>query len=121
LTTEVCVIPPTYRLVRIFANLIVKPQDDLAQVKSAVEQNLTNYFHPLTGGDVGLGWEFGGTIFYSSVYQVILQTPGVARIDNNQLEIFLDGEVQPFCRDVPLDSGELLFSEGHEISVKYAR
>jgi hypothetical protein len=68
-----------------------------------------------------LGWEFGATIFYSSVYQIILQTPGVGRIDNNQLEIFLDGEAQPFCRDVPLEPGELLFSEGHEISVKYAR
>jgi predicted phage baseplate assembly protein len=121
LTAEVCVIPPTYRQVRIKADLIVRPQDDLAAVKTAVEDGLTTYFHPLTGGEEGLGWEFGGTIFYSNVYQAILQTPGVERIDNNQLEIFLDGEAQPFCRDVPLAAGELLFSEGHEISVRYGR
>jgi predicted phage baseplate assembly protein len=120
LTTEVCVIPPTYRLVEVKASLIVRPQDDLLAVKTAVEQTLTEYFHPLVGGDEGLGWPFGETIFYSNVYQAILQTPGVDRIDNNQLEIYLDNEVQPFCRDVPLDEGDLLYSEGHEISVKYA-
>ncbi len=121
LTTEVCVIPPAYRLVKVKANLIVLPQSDQGEVKTAVENALTTYFHPLTGGDEKLGWEFGGTIFYSNVYQVILQTPGVGRIDNNQLELFLDGEAQPFCRDVPLEPGELLYSEGHEISVQYAR
>lgn len=119
LTTEVYVIPPSYRLVKISADIVALPSADLASVKREVEARLTRYFHPLTGGEDGLGWPFGGTIFYSRVYATILQVEGVDRIDNNQLEIFLDGEAQAFCRDAPLEEGELLYSEEHDIRVTY--
>ncbi|MCA9873032.1 MAG: putative baseplate assembly protein, partial [Anaerolineales bacterium] len=121
LTTEVYVVPPVYRKVKIEAQLIARPQADLAEVKQAVESALTTLFHPLRGGDDGLGWEFGRTIFYSEVYRIILQVSGVDRIDNNQLVIWLDDEAQPFCRDVPLDPGDLLYSDAHDITVAYAR
>lgn len=121
LTAEVYVVPPVYRQVTIAAEVIVRPQDDLGAVRRAVEESLIAYFHPLTGGDEGLGWPFGQTIYFSRVYQRILQTPGVDRIDNNQLEIFLDNVAQGFCRDAPLpEQGDLLYSEEHEISVRYA-
>jgi hypothetical protein len=121
LTTEVYVVPPVYRKIHIEAQIIARPQADLAQVKQAVETNLTTFFHPLNGGDEGLGWEFGRTIFYSEVYRIILQSSGVDRIDNNQLVILLDDEAQPFCRDVPLNLGELLYSGTHDITVAYTR
>lgn len=121
LTSEVYVVPPVYHKVKIEAQIIVRAQADLAEVKHAVETNLTTFFHPLYGGEDGLGWEFGQSIFYSEVYRIILQTSGVDRIDNNQMVIWLDDEAQPFCRDVPLDVGELLYSDGHDITVAYAR
>ena len=86
-----------------------------------MENALTTFFHPLRGGDDGLGWEFGRTIFYSEVYRIILQVSGVDRIDNNQLVIWLDDEAQPFCRDVPLDTGDLLYSDAHDVTAAYAR
>jgi len=118
LTTEIYVIPPTYRQVTVEADVVARPDADLAAVRRAVEENLTTYFHPLRGGD-GDGWPFGQTIYYSTVYQTILQTEGVERIDNNQLDIYLDGERQPFCRDVPLEEGDLLSSDGHRLNVTY--
>lgn len=121
LTTEVYVVPPVYRKVAIEAQIIARPQSDLAEVKQAVENALTTFFHPLRGGDDGLGWEFGRTIFYSEVYRIILQVSGVDRIDNNQLVIWLDDEAQPFCRDVPLDPGDLLYSVAHDVTAAYAR
>ena len=65
------------------------------------------------------GWPFGGTLFYSDIYRVILQIPGVARLLDNQLDIWLDKERQAFCRDVPLSDGELTYSLGHQIDVSY--
>jgi hypothetical protein len=120
-TTEVFVVPPTYREVRIKTSIIAQPQADLATVKQAVEENLVTFFHPLTGGDDGQGWEFGYTIYYSQVYRIIIQTDGVDRIDDNDLTIYLDGVRQELCRDVAINQGELLFSGEHEISVNYDR
>jgi predicted phage baseplate assembly protein len=119
LTTEVFVIPPTYRKVKIAADIIAQPGADLAAVKTAVETSLGQYLHPLKGGDDGQGWPFGLTVFYSRIYQVILRSEGVDRIENNQLEIYLDDEAQPFCRDVEIDTGELVYSEEHDIRVSY--
>ncbi|MFQ5857420.1 MAG: putative baseplate assembly protein [Anaerolineae bacterium] len=120
LTSEVYVVPPTYHKVRIEADIVARPEADLAEVKRGVEERLTQYFHPLKGGEAGTGWEFGRDIFYSEVYRVVLQTPGVDRIENNELFIWLDDERQPFCRDVPIEPGELLYSEGHDIRVAYS-
>jgi predicted phage baseplate assembly protein len=119
LTSEVYITPPTYRKIQIEADIIAKPEADLSEIKRGVEEGLTNYFHPLKGGAAGTGWEFGGEIFYSDVYRIVIQTPGVARIRDNQLVIFLDDERQTFCRDVQINQGELLYSTGHDIKVAY--
>jgi predicted phage baseplate assembly protein len=118
LTSEVYVVAPTYRLVLIEATIVVSPDFDLSVVKLAVEQALTTWFDPLKGGADGTGWPFGGTIYYSDVYRAILQ-PGVARLQNNQLVVWLDNQRQAFCRDVPINDGELVYSQGHTITVTY--
>lgn len=118
-TCEVHVAPPRYRSISIEARLVVMPQHDLAVVQPAVEAALTAYFHPLTGGEGGLGWPFGRSVHYSDVYRVVLGVPGVDRIDDNQLVIWLDDVRGDFCRDVPLEPGELLTSSLHDIQVRY--
>jgi Baseplate J-like protein len=121
ITSEVFVIPPAYRKVRIEADVIAKADADLAEVRGDVDGNLTRLFHPLRGGLDGTGWEFGGTIFYSEICRVILQTPGVRRIKDNNLIVWIDDERQQLCRDVPLRPRDLLFSEGHDVRVVYDR
>jgi predicted phage baseplate assembly protein len=118
-TCEVHVAPPRYRRIAIEARLVVKPQDDLAVVQPAVEAALTAYFHPLTGGEDGGGWPFGRSVYYSDVYRVVLGVPGVDRIDDNQLVVWLDDVRGDFCRDVPIAPGELLTSDLHDIQVRY--
>ena len=119
LTSEVYVVAPTYRLVLVEATIVVNPDSDLSVVKKGVEQALTLWFDPLKGGADSTGWPFGGTIFYSDVYRVVLTVPGVARLQDNQLNIWLDNQRQPFCRDVPINSGELVYSTGQTITVTY--
>jgi hypothetical protein len=119
LTSEVYVVAPTYRLVLIEANIVVTPDSDLSEVKNNVVSALTQFFHPLTGWTDGQGWPFGGTIFYSDVYRVILSVQGVSRLQDSQLVIWLDNQRQTFCRDVPIGNGELLYTLRNQISVTY--
>ncbi len=122
LTSEVYVIGPVYRKVKISAQVVASNSADLATVKNLVLASLTTFFHPLLGGNDGTGWPFGGEMYYSDVYRNIIKIPGVQRIQDNQLLIYLDGQLQTFCRDVPINPGELLYSDpqGHDIQVFYA-
>ena len=121
LTCEVYVVGPVYRKVKVEVQLIVDNGSDLATVQNAVVAALDTFFSPLAGGEDGTGWPFGGEIYYSDLYRVILDTPGVERIQDNQLLIVLDDQMQQFCRDVSLNQGELLYNDpaGHQVSVSY--
>jgi predicted phage baseplate assembly protein len=121
LTAELFVVGPVYRVVQVQVQIVVAAGSDLATVQNSVQAALTTFFSPLQGGTDGTGWPFGGTIYYSDVYRVILGVQGVQVIQNNQLLIFLDGQMQTFCRDVPIDPGELLSNDpqGHVVNVAY--
>ena len=80
LTTELYVIGPTYQQVEIHVEVIVNDNADLAEVNEGIDQTLLEYFHPLTGGDDGQGWPFGGTIFFSRVNQRVFTVTGVQSI-----------------------------------------
>lgn len=122
LTSELYVIGPVYRVVQVQVQIVVAAGSDLATVQNGVQTALTTFFDPLVGGTDGTGWPFGGTIYYSDVYRVILGVPGVQVIQNNQLLIYLDGQMQVFCRDVAINPGELLSNDpnGHVVNVAYA-
>ena len=74
--------------------------------------------HPLSGGEDGHGWPFGGPILYSRVVQRVLAVPGVDSI--RRLVIAIDGEEGPECRDLQIRDGALVYSTEHEVSVGYA-
>jgi predicted phage baseplate assembly protein len=120
LTSEVYVVGPIYRKIKVEVQIVVNPSFDLATVKNQIQANLGTFFDPLKGGD-GTGWPFGGSIYYSDVYRVIIQTPGVARIKDNQLLLLLDDQMQTFCRDVPIGKAELLYNDpnAHMVDVSY--
>lgn len=119
LTTELFVVGPTYHRIEVEAELVVSPEADLAEVKQDVDASLRRYFHPLSGGENGTGWEFGRDVFVSRVTQLLLSVAGVERIRDNRLTVWLDDEAQPACQDVPLEDGALLENGDHRISVLY--
>lgn len=118
LTTEVYVTPPSYQDVCVTADLVADDSADLAQVQRDVEARLLAYFHPLTGGEDGQGWAFGGTIAFSRTFQQVLGVRGVSSV--NRLVISVDGVEAPECRDVPLRPQALASSRRHQVSVGYA-
>ena len=121
LTTEVFVIGPTYRKIKVQAGLVVSPGSDLATVQNAALAALNNFFSPLTGGSDGTGWPFGGEVFYSDVYRLLIEIDGVQRVNTDQLILIVDNLRQPLCHDVAINPGELLYNDpqGHSIQVAY--
>ncbi|MCP4304302.1 MAG: putative baseplate assembly protein [bacterium] len=122
LTTELYVVKPAYRIVKITAELVAGDDADLAEIKLYAEASINRYFDPLTGGEEssvetsGPGWPFGGDIYYSLVYQRLL-FDGVKRVAS--LTIELDCAEQVACQDVPVEPGVLLTNGDHEIQVGY--
>lgn len=117
ITTELYVVPPVYRQVTVTTDVVVDDRADLAAVKTAISTALLQYFHPLTGGEDGLGWPFGGDVFYSRVYGRAT-VAGVQSIQ--RLVIALDGLEAPECTNVTLCDGELAYSVEHVVNVSYA-
>lgn len=120
ITTEVYATAPRYRSVRVVADILVSPDADLAAVRRDVATALTVWLHPLTGGHDGQGWPFGGPVYSSDLFRIVLSVPGVQRIRENQLTVDLDDERQPFCRDVELERGELIRAEEPDLTVSYS-
>lgn len=118
LTAELYVVPPTYQKVMIQASVIAEDSADLAEVTLAVTTALLKYLHPLTGGDDGLGWPFGGPIYYSALFQQIFSQPGVQRVES--VVINLDGTAYPPCQDVSIKAGALVYSTDHQVQVNYS-
>ena len=116
LTTEVHVTGPTYRQVRVRAELFVGDDTDVARVKQDAIAAVNQYFHPLTGGEDGAGWPFGGDIYYSLLVGRLM-LDGVRRV--SELVVEVDGEAYPRCEDVVIDDGVLLAAGEHEIEVSY--
>jgi hypothetical protein len=120
LTCELYVAAPRYREVRIEVHVIAAPTADLGNVEQGVRSRLLAYFHPLTGGENGAGWDFGGTIDFSETYRQIFDVDGVDRIDTSSMKTYLDQILQASCSNVLLEPDELVFSLDHAVTASYS-
>jgi predicted phage baseplate assembly protein len=119
-TSELYVAAPKYREVRITARVIVQKNAISHQVVQILKNRLLAYFHPLSGGTDGSGWEFGGTIYFSDTYRLILETPGVARLEVKDITTYVDGLLVEPALDVVLEKNELVFSGNHQVFASYS-
>lgn len=115
LTTQVFTTSARFRVVAADVTVRVAAGASLARARADALARLQRYFHALVGGEDGGGWPFGGTIFFSRVFEQLLRVPGVARVD--ELRLGLDGGPRIACTDVPLGPGELLVSGEHRVRV----
>ena len=118
-TCELYVTNPVYRLVEIDATITVVPGATTGAVQALVENALLAFYNPLTGGQQGAGWDFGGTIYVSDAYRQILDVPGVLRIEGS-IDIYVDNQRQPQDQDIQLQPFELVYSTNHTLNVGYS-
>lgn len=115
LTCELYVAPPRYKLIRVIASITASATANAAQVKTGVEQALTTYLHPLTGGDDQQGWPLGGTVRFSDLFRVAFQVDGVDTVDD--LRIVIDGQKKGRCENADIPKDFVVYTQGHDISV----
>lgn len=81
-TTQHHVQGPTYTPVAVKAKVVRKVATQREQqVFTAVNDALTQFFHPLTGSVDGKGWPPGRAVYRSEVYQVIENVAGIDHVD----------------------------------------
>src|SRR3984957_878179 len=125
-TCELYVTNPVYRLVEIETAITAEPGATLGDVETAGLNKLLAFYNPRTGGQPppgstqGTGWDFGGTIYLSDAYQQILGISGVERIEGG-ISIYVDGQLQPLDKDIPLQPFELVYSINHTLNVGYSQ
>jgi hypothetical protein len=99
ITTELYVTGPRYLAIETLdVQLIARADADLKAVQDAARAELETYFHPLHGGEDGLGWPFGGDVYLGNVFNLLLSQDGVARVSD--LRIGLTGQPADDCADV---------------------
>lgn len=119
-TTQIFVRGPRYRQVRVEATVKVARNANVAEVSRKLQQELLTYFHPLTGGEDGTGWPFGGTISFTNVIKRMFKVPGIADIPSHLLRIVLDQVSQGSCQDLLLADDQLTYSLEHWLEVSYS-
>jgi len=79
------VIGPGYIQVTVIAQVVPQDIDEAEQVKQRVIESLGAFFHPLTGGPKGTGWQFGRDVYASEVGQLLEGVPGVSYVKTFKL------------------------------------
>jgi hypothetical protein len=76
-----------YKTVRVKAEIVVHRQEDAGEVQRRVDRRLHQTVNPLPSELNATGWPFGGALFPSSAYKIILSEPGVRVARNVRLVV----------------------------------
>jgi hypothetical protein len=112
---DVVVAAPRYQTVQIDAGILIEPGVDSGTTITGVLQALNTYLHPLSGGENGEGWPFGGPIRHVPLLHRISLVAGVHAVP--RLNVVLDGIRAPACTDVPILPYALLWPSGHRVFI----
>ena len=98
---------------------VIDPAADQAAVRRVVEA-LDGYLHPISGGEDGEGWPFGGPLRYVPLVQRVLGASDAVRAVA-RLDFVVDGVRVPPCSDYTLSPNSLIWPEGHEVIAEQER
>lgn len=113
---EVVAASPRYHKVKIEAAITVRPGADSGETVRRALRTLDAYLHPLTGGEDGAGWPFGGRLRYQALLRRLTNVDGVSAVP--MLNIIADGFRFPACEDFAPDAHALLWPDLHRIVVQ---
>ncbi len=107
ISSQIFVDGPSYVEISISVDVHVISIDVASQVEIEVKKKLDDFFHPLTGGTDGKGWDFGRNVSDSDIYALLENIDGIDHIEN--LEII---PVPAPEEEVPWKSGIFLVANG---------
>ncbi len=79
-TAKIWVVGPVYVEVSITTTIVPTSLERASAVEQAVNEALTEFLHPLTGGFDKLGWQFGRRPHPSDLYALLEAVPGVDHV-----------------------------------------
>jgi uncharacterized phage protein gp47/JayE len=91
ITSKMIVTGPSYRDISIRAEIVTELQrtETRSDIRTKIEENLRQFFHPLKGGPKGEGWPMGRAVHVSEIYYLLEDVEGVDYVkevilDNNR-------------------------------------
>ncbi len=113
---EVVTAAPVFHRVRLQVTVVVKPGANRAVAINSVLSEIDAYLDPVTGGEDGQGWPFGGTISYAAmVRRLLARVSQISAI--SRLNFVVDGVRGAICTDMPISPNSLLWPTEHEVIV----
>lgn len=73
---------PFYMKINVSVDVFVVSIDVSSKVEREVRKKMNAFFHPLTGGPEGKGWEFGRDVSVSDIYALLEDIDGVDHVEN---------------------------------------
>ena len=101
---------PDWVKITVTATIVPLSLQDGDRIKQATLERVTQFLHPLTGGDEGKGWKFGRIPHESDLYGLIEYIPGVDYVDSLTIEY-------PEISEVASDRF-LIYSGAHQITIQ---
>ena len=80
-------VAPHYVGIGVRAEVLPVSAQEAGRVEARLRERLKRYFHPLTGGAQGRGWQFGEAVDLSDVAALVEATPGVDAVRLLQLMV----------------------------------
>ncbi len=109
-TNRIEVLKPIYKEISITIDIVPQNIHDTIYLEETVNDVLSNYFHPLTGGENNTGWEFGRWVYLSDIYALLEKINGVDYIAHL--------EINEQNSNLALENYETVCSGAHSISIK---
>lgn len=110
---EVVAAGPLYHTVRVEVSVVIDPSVSRSQAVQDVFSALNQYLDPVTGGDDGQGWPFGGTLSNVAFVRRLLAVPGVTAVPT--LSFTVDGIRGQLCADAAISANSLVWPGTHEV------
>jgi len=119
-TKQIVVRGPEYADVSVETTVETRGVESVTNLKNTIERTLGEYFHPLSGGGDGDGWEFGTAPRIARVTTLIEETEGVDRVQDIRMRIERTSDEQIVRAPgtvVALARDEIVTNGTHDVNV----
>lgn len=112
--SEIVCAAPKFHTVGVRLTLVPVPQTDPGSLVRATLTELARYLDPLSGGEAGEGWPFGGSLRQQKLVLALLErVPGLNAV--TRVNLIVDGVARATCTDFTPDPHALLWPGAHEL------
>jgi len=110
---EIVAAAPVYHTVSVEASVVIDPSVSRNDAVQNVISLCDSYLDPITGGDDGLGWPFGGTLSNAAFVRQLLTVDGITAVPS--LLFIVDGIRGQKCGDVSIPANALVWPQDHNV------